>query len=72
LIDYIELLDWIARIIRKDKRGAISSQHSKILDALGLDDETCCELANNFAKTDQGAVGSLDELALFASHTGKC
>ena len=72
LIDYLELLDWTGRILREDKRGAICAQRPKLLSILGLEDESWLELASSFGKNYQGAVGSLEELALFASHTGKC
>ena len=71
LIDYLELLDWTGRILREDKRGAIYAQHPRLLTVLGLEDESWLELASGFGKNYQGAVGSLDELASFASHTGK-
>ena len=72
LIDYIELLDWTGRVIRPDKRGAIPANHPQLLNLLGIEDEAWMELASSFGKNYQGAVGSLDELALFAEHTGKC
>ncbi|WP_354623031.1 transposase [Psychromonas sp. MME2] len=72
LIDYLELLDWTGRILRADKRGAIYAQHPRLLNILGLEDAAWLELASGFGKNYQGAVGSLDELALFADHTGKC
>ena len=71
LLDYLELVDWSGRIIREDKRGAISTEHPQLLTKLGLDSETWLSLASSFGKEYQGAVGSLEALALFASHTGK-
>jgi hypothetical protein len=71
LLDYLELVDWSGRIIRDDKRGAISMQHPQLLSKLGLDSETWISLASSFGKEYQGAVGSLEALAEFASHTGK-
>jgi len=71
LIDYIELVDWSGRILRDDKRGAIAREHPNLLNILGLDNDTWLSLASGFGKEYQGAVGSLEELALFASHTGK-
>jgi hypothetical protein len=71
-IDYLELVDWTGRIIRDDKRGAISGQTPNLLSVLGLDQEVWLELACYFGKNYHGAVGSLEELALFADHTGKC
>lgn len=71
LLDYIELVDWSGRIIREDKRGAISSQRPRLLSTLGLDDKTWLSLASSFGKDYHGAVGSLEALAAYASNTGK-
>ncbi|MCP4324446.1 MAG: transposase [Psychromonas sp.] len=71
LIDYLALVDWSGRIIREGKRGVISEQTPVLLSALGLDHETWLSLASDFGKSYHGAVGSLEELALFAEHTGK-
>ena len=71
LLDYIELVDWSGRIIREDKRGAISNQRPKLLSILSLDDDTWLSLASNFGKDYHGAVGSLEALAAYASNTGK-
>ena len=71
LIDYLELVDWTGRVIRDDKYGAISGQTPSLLSELGLEREAWLELACCFGKNYHGAVGSLDELALFAEHTGK-
>ncbi|WP_372882422.1 transposase [Psychromonas sp.] len=71
LLDYIELVDWSGRILREDKRGIIAGQHPELLDSLGLDRESWLSLVSDFGKDYQGAVGSLEELALFAEHTGK-
>jgi len=71
LLDYIELVDWSGRIIREDKRGAISSQRPRLLSTLGLDDDTWLSLASSFGKDYHGAVGSLEALAAYSSNTGK-
>ena len=71
LLDYIELVDWSGRIIREDKRGAISSQRPRLLSTLGLDDDTWLSLASSFGKDYHGAVGSLEALAAYAGNTGK-
>jgi len=71
LIDYLELIDWTGRTIRENKIGVISEQTPALLSVLGLDCETWFTLANGFGKTYHGAVGSLEELTLFAEHTGK-
>ena len=70
-IDYFELVDWTGRIIRDDKRGALSEQRPGMLDVLGLESATWLELATHFGKDYHGAVGSLEELAQYAANTGK-
>ena len=37
--DYLELVDWSGRIVRKGKRGFIQSKTPPILEKLSLDDE---------------------------------
>jgi hypothetical protein len=66
LIDYLESVDWTGRLIREGKRGAISAQTPILLSTLGLDNETWLSLASDFGKDYHGAVGSLEELELFA------
>ena len=61
-------MDWSGRIIREDKRGAISNQRLKLLSVLGLDDDTWLSVASSFGKDYHGAVGSL---AAYANNTGK-
>jgi len=71
LIDYLELVDWTGRMISDDKRSFISAETPALLGVLGIEHETWLTLANDFGKTYHNAVGSLEELALFAEHTGK-
>ena len=71
LLDYIELVDWSGRIIREDKRGAISSQRPRLLSTLGLENDIWLSLASSFGKDYHGAVGSLEALAAYAGNTGK-
>ena len=71
LLDYLELVDWTCRVIRDDKPGLIGEKTPRLLNTLNLDSETWVELASSFGKDYHGAVGSLEELALFAEHTGK-
>jgi len=71
LSEYLELVDWTGRMIHEGKRGSIVSQAPPLLTVLGVDHETWMSLANNFGKEYHGAVGSLEELTIFAEHTGK-
>ena len=58
LKDYIELVDWTGRIIRKDKRGAIDSTLPPILERIGLDAERWAILSTEFEERFQHWVGS--------------
>jgi hypothetical protein len=62
------IIDWTSRVLRDDKR---ISTRPQLLDELGIDDQTWCELASSFDENYHGAVGSLEELASYAEHTGK-
>ncbi|PKH03232.1 hypothetical protein CXF72_07060 [Psychromonas sp. MB-3u-54] len=59
-------------VLRNDKRSAVLGTQPQLLDVLGIDDQTWCELASSFGENYQGALGSLEELAFYAEHTGKC
>jgi len=70
-LDYLELVDWSGRIIQEEKAGAIATNTPSLLNVLGLDNKTWLSLATGFGKNYHSAVGSSEELALFAKHTGK-
>jgi hypothetical protein len=59
-------------VLRNDKRSAVLGTQPQLLDVLGIDDQTWCELASSFGENYQGALGSLEELPSYAEHTGKC
>lgn len=48
--DYLELLEWTARQIRADKRGATPATASRIFERLGIDAEVWCELTRDFGR----------------------
>jgi len=48
--DYLELLDWTARELRADKRGATPECAAPIFERLGIDAEVWCELTRDFGK----------------------
>ena len=48
--DYLELLEWTARQIRADKRGATPATASRIFERLGIDTEVWCELTRDFGR----------------------
>ncbi len=48
--DYLTLLDWTARQPVEGKRGVTPADTPEILQRLGLDADTWCELARDFDK----------------------
>jgi len=58
LKDYIELVDWSGRIIRDDKRGAISDTLPPILERLSLNQEAWKVLTTQFEHKFAHWVGS--------------
>jgi len=48
LTDYLELVDWTGRILREDKRGAISSSSEAILTRLGIDERQWLTMTQGF------------------------
>ena len=50
LADYLVLLDWTARQIRSDKRGATPATASRIFERIGIDAEVWCELTRDFGR----------------------
>jgi hypothetical protein len=61
--DYLELVDWMGRAIRSDKRGYIPSGHPAILDRLGIDPEQFIGYSERLLKAFGTAVGAPASLA---------
>jgi hypothetical protein len=55
--DYLELVDWIGRAIRSDKRWYIPPGHPAILDRLGIDPEQFIGYSERMLKAFGTAVG---------------
>ncbi len=69
--DYLQLVDDTGRIIRQDKRGAISQASQRILDRLNIPQENWLKLSTDFGDLFKGAVGTLQELDVFCEHQEK-
>ncbi len=54
---YLELLDWTARELRPDKRGATPTSTLPIFVRLGIDSKTWCELTRDFGKLFSTVAG---------------
>ena len=62
LTDYLELVDWTGRIIRKDKKGHIHHNTPPILERLNIDPEHWEFLATQFESPFKNFVGSVYEM----------
>ncbi|WP_054981510.1 hypothetical protein, partial [Pseudoalteromonas sp. P1-9] len=62
LKSYIELVELTGRIIREDKRGAISANELPMLTRLGISPENWLKLTTQFTKSFHGAVGKPDNM----------
>ncbi len=58
LKDYLELVDWTGRIIRDDKRGAMTQSLPPILQRLSLEEEAWAQLTTQFEHHFGNWVGS--------------
>ena len=58
LKEYLELLDWTGRIIREDKRGAISETTPPILERLHVEPKQWLYLTSHFESRFKGMVGT--------------
>ncbi|BCD96287.1 hypothetical protein [Marinagarivorans cellulosilyticus] len=67
LTDYIELVDWLGKVLRVDKRGAINAGLPPILESLGIEPDNWISLTKAFeenTKTFVGSDGSIERAAL--------
>ncbi|MGS0681536.1 transposase [Shewanella sp. 125m-7] len=71
LEDYLTLVDETGRIIRDDKRGAISANAENILDRLNIPSDNWIKLTSEFGTLFHGPVGSLQELTHYCEHLEK-
>ena len=63
LADYLELLDWTGRQLRRKKQGTIPRHLAPILQRIGLDPSCWCDLVKKFGKLFKRAVGKASTLA---------
>jgi hypothetical protein len=66
--DYIVLVEDTGRIIREDKRGAISSSSQAILNRLNIPAENWLKITTEFGALFKGAVGALPALTEYCEH----
>jgi len=66
--DYIVLVEDTGRIIREDKRGAISSSSQAILNRLNIPADNWLKITTEFGVLFKGAVGALPALTEYCEH----
>ncbi len=72
MLDYVELVDWTARIIRADKKGAIPSHTPPILQRLGFSAAEFHKHMQAQAMTRGGtAIGQVERLKAYAISLNK-
>ena len=64
LSDYLELVDSTGRVLRKDKRGAISTGAERILNRLDVDEDQWLEMTSNFEGCFSSFVGGESSLRM--------
>jgi REP element-mobilizing transposase RayT len=69
--DYIELVDWAARIVRSDKKHAMSSRAPSILSRLGFSPEEFEKAVRAKAMTRGTVIAQADRLKAYAEHLNK-
>jgi hypothetical protein len=70
LADYLRLLDWTGRQLRRDKRGAIPEEVAPILQRLKVSDEGWLHLVRDFSRMFRRAAGTPATLAKEATRRG--
>jgi REP element-mobilizing transposase RayT len=71
LTQYLELLDWTGRQVRRNKAGSIPNSLRPILERLGLVPEAWCDLVRKFGRLFKRAAGSADHMTAEASRRGQ-
>jgi hypothetical protein len=71
LTDYLELVDWTGRILRDDKRGAISESTLQILQQLNIDPKQGCYLSQDFESQFKSLVGTSYHIKQACHQLGK-
>jgi len=67
---YLQLVDWTGRQVRRDKRGAIPSELAPLLTRLELSAQTWVETVQHFGKWFHRAAGKPESLAKEAKRRG--
>jgi hypothetical protein len=71
LDQYLELLDWTGRQVRRDKKGSIPADAPPILERLGVKPEDWCEVTSQFGDWYKYAAGTADRMNEHAQKIGR-
>jgi putative transposase len=69
--DYLLLVDWTGRQLRRGKRGRILSREPPILSRLGIEPERWVDEMRYYGRWYYRAVGSVQALATLCEHLGQ-
>ena len=70
LTDYIELVEWMGRILRDDKRGVINENVPPILERLNIKAKHWVYMTQHFESRFKALVGSVFKLKLACEQIG--
>lgn len=70
--DYLELLDWTGRVVRRGRTGAIDARAPPIFRRLGIDAEAWPAMMQPAGNRFGRAMGTLDRLRSHAIAVGQC
>ena len=70
LSQYLELLDWTGRELRKKKRGSIPDHLAPILERIGISAVGWCDLVKKFGKLFKRAAGTEESIVAEAARRG--
>jgi len=71
LKDYLELVDWTGRCVRRDKRGAIAGELPSILERINIQPDHWQALMQPRGNVFASAIGRIDALRLYAETLGQ-
>lgn len=69
--EYLQLVDDTGRIIRDDKRGAISDKSMRVLEKLNIPAENWIKLTTEFSRLFKGPVGTVQQLDVYCEHLAR-
>jgi hypothetical protein len=71
LKDYLRLLDWTGRQVRRDKRGSIPAELAPLLERFQVSADSWIDAVLNFGRWFGNAAGRVEALAGEAARRGR-